>query len=259
MSSTITLNHTESGTGRPVVLLHGFPLNGTIWHEQQQDALRPYQVIVPDLRGHGRSPAPAGVYDMDLLAGDVLALLDKLQVKKAVIMGHSMGGYVALAGYRLAPERFLALGLINSHAAADTEEGKQNRFKLAEKVVASGSKIAAEAMLLKLFAADLLAGSPIIGLVRQIMLNTQPAGIIGALKGMAGRPDSNPMLPGLKIPVLVMTGDKDQIIPPEKARATAAAIPGATLAIIENAGHMPMLEQPRATTEAIRGFLGGVK
>src|SRR6185295_9302015 len=110
-----------------------------------------YRVITPDLRGHGRSPAPAGVYEMDLLARDVLALLDALFIKKAVIMGHSMGGYVTLAAWKLAPERFLALGLIASQAGADSEEGRQGRYKMAEKVAAEGSKVMAAAMLPRLF------------------------------------------------------------------------------------------------------------
>jgi len=110
MATTVALHYSVAGEGTPVVLLHGFPLSGAIWHEQQRRLKDRCRVIVPDLRGHGSSPAPRGVYDMDLLARDVLALLDALQVAKAVIMGHSMGGYITLAAWRLAPERFLALG-----------------------------------------------------------------------------------------------------------------------------------------------------
>ena len=129
---------------------------------------------------------------------------------------------------------------------------------MAEKVAAEGSKVVAEAMLPKLFAPNLPAGAPIIDQVRQMILNTPPAGIIGTLKGMAVRPDSGPLLPNLNIPVLILTGDKDQIIPPDKAKAMAAAITTATLTMVENAGHMPMLEQPEATTTAIRSFLSEV-
>jgi 3-oxoadipate enol-lactonase len=258
MADTVTLNYSEAGQGTPVVLLHGFPLSGAIWHEQQQRLSEHYRVIAPDLRGHGRSPAPSGVYEMDLLARDVLALLDALRIKKAIIMGHSMGGYVTLAAWKLVPERFLALGLIDSQSGADSEEGRQGRYKMAEKVAAEGGKVVAEAMLPKLFAPNLPAGAPIIDHVRQMILNTPSAGIVGTLKGMAGRADSGQLLPKLNIPVLILTGDKDQIIPPDKAKAMAAAIPTATLALVENAGHMPMLEQPQATTTAIRDFLSGV-
>lgn len=258
MTNTVKLTYSEAGQGTPVVLLHGFPLSCAIWHEQQQRLSVRYRVITPDLRGHGQSPAPAGVYEMEKMAGDVLALLDSLEISKAIIMGHSMGGYVTLAAWKLAPERFLALGLIDSQAGADTEEGRQNRYKVAEKVAAEGSKVMVEAMMPKLFAPNLPVGESIIEQVRRIILNTQPVGIIGTLKGMAVRPDSVPMLPNLKIPVLLLTGDQDQIIPAEKARTMASVIPRVTLTTIEHAGHMPMLEQPKATATAIRDFVGKV-
>ena len=108
----------------------------------------------------------------------------------------------------------------------------------------------------KLFAPNLLAEAPIVDEVRQMMLNTPLAGIVGTLKGMAVRPDSGPMLPKISVPVLIVTGDKDQIIPPDRAKAMAAALKTATLTMVEDAGHMPMLEQSQATTAAIRGFLG---
>jgi 3-oxoadipate enol-lactonase len=94
--------------------------------------------------------------------------------------------------------------------------------------------------------------------VRQIILNTPPAGIIGALKGMAVRPDSTHLLPTIDIPVLVVTGDKDQLILPANAQTMANAISMATLTSVEDAGHMPMLEKPEATTTAIRHFLNAM-
>src|SRR5438552_15808002 len=168
MADPVTLYYSEAGQGMPLVLLHGFPLSSAIWHEQQQQLSDGFRVITPDLRGHGRSPAPAGVYEMEVMARDVLALLDKLLIKKAVIMGHSMGGYVALAAWRLAPERFLTLGLIASQAGADTEEARQGRYKMADKVAADGSKVMAEAMLPRLFAPNLPAEAPIIRQVGEI-------------------------------------------------------------------------------------------
>src|SRR5438132_6835533 len=115
MPTTVSLHYTEQGQGpMPLVLLHGYPLSSAIWQEQVESLSTDYRVITPDLRGHGQSPAPEGVYEMDLMARDVFALLDSLNIQKAAIMGHSMGGYVTLAAYRMAPERFLALGLIGS-------------------------------------------------------------------------------------------------------------------------------------------------
>src|SRR5258707_7832518 len=155
MSNSVTLHYTEEGQGIPLVLLHGYLFSGAIWQTQQQGLSSNYRVITPDLRGHGQSPAPDGVYEMELMARDVLALLDSLNVQKAAIMGHSMGGYVTFALWRLAPERFLALGLIDSQAGADSEEGREGRYKTVEKVFMDGSKAVEQAMLTKMFAAGL--------------------------------------------------------------------------------------------------------
>jgi 3-oxoadipate enol-lactonase len=255
MPETVKLNSSGAGRGTPIVLLHGFPLNSTIWTQQRQELASNYRVITPDLRGHGHSPFPAGVYDMDLLARDVLALLDSLDIARAVIMGHSLGGYVTLAAWRLAPERFLALGLIDSHAAADTEVGRNGRLQLAEKVAAKGSQAAADALLPKLFAPGLAAGNPTWEQVRSMILKTPRPGIIGSLKGMAVRPDSSAMLNTIEVPAIVVVGDKEQIITPDKTEALLAAIPNSALKVIPDAGHVPMLEQPAAMTAAIQEFL----
>ncbi len=255
MTNTVTLHFTDQGQGIPLVLLHGFPFNGTIWQEQARALSDHCQIILPDLRGHGQSPAPEGVYDMELMARDVLKLLDTQGIEKAVIMGHSMGGYITLAAWRLAPQRFQALGLISSHALPDTEEGRQGRHKLAEEVFVQGSVVVAESMMPRLFAPGISPDEPFIEQVHTMMLNTKPLGLMGALRGMAARPDSTPLLPGITVPTLIMIGDSDQIIPLQRTEMTAAPIPNATLVTIENAGHMPMLEQPHATALAIRNFL----
>jgi pimeloyl-ACP methyl ester carboxylesterase len=192
---------------------------------------------------------------METSAHDVLALLDSLDIEKAAIIGHSMGGYVTLALWRLAPQRFAALGLIDSQALADSEDTRKGRYKTAEKVYIEGSKVVAEAMTLRLFAPNTPEDEPAVEQVRTLILNTRPSGIIGTLKGMAMRPDSTDLLPQINVPVLILTGDRDQIIAPQKAENMATAIPSAILVTIEDAGHMPMLEQPQATTMAIRNFL----
>lgn len=252
------LSYSESGRGTPVVLLHGFPLCSDIWSSQRKRLSERYRVVTPDLRGHGRSPAPPGIYTMDTLAQDVLALLDALEIQQAVLMGHSLGGYVTLAAWKRAPERFLALGLIASQAGADTEEGRQGRYQMVEKVAAGGSQVVADAMLPKLFAPHLAVENTIINQVRQMILSTPTAGIIGALQGMAERHDATGQLSEINVPMLLLSGNKDQLIPLEKAQAMASVIPNATLTVIENVGHMPMLELPLTTTMAISHFLNTV-
>jgi pimeloyl-ACP methyl ester carboxylesterase len=255
MTIPVQLHYTEHGSGSPLVLLHGYPLNNSIWREQVNRLSDQFRVITPDLRGHGRSPSTDDVYDMELLAGDVLALLDALDLRQATVMGHSMGGYVALALARMADNRLKALGLIASQAAADTEEARQNRYKLAERVVTQGSAAVAETMLPKLFAPGEHEDDTLIESMNTVMLNTRPQTLINSLKGMAVRPDSTPLLGTFDLPVLVVAGDQDAIIPLAKAEQMASALKNGTLATIENAGHMLMLEQPQATSMAIRNFM----
>jgi len=210
------------------------------------------------LRGQGDRRAPAGVYTMAELAHDVLALLDSLSVQRAVWIGHSMGGYVTLAAWATAPERFAGMGLIDTQATADSEEAKQGRYQLAVRVAAEGSKVVADAMPAKLLAPGVAATDPIFGFVRQVILDTKAQGIQGTLQGMAVRPDVTPLLPTISVPVLVLSGDSDQVIPVAKAEDLAAAIPGARLVKITSAGHLPMLEQSEKTTQALGDFLGAV-
>jgi pimeloyl-ACP methyl ester carboxylesterase len=255
MAKPVPLHYSEAGEGLPVVLLHGFPLASAIWHRQQQELSDRFRVITPDLRGHGQSPVPEGGYEMESLAADVLTLLDALAITSAAIFGHSMGGYVTLAAWKLAPERFLALGLVGSQAAADTDEARRNRFTLAEKVAAEGSQAAANAMFGRLFAPGLAGSDPAIELVRQMILQTSPSAIIGLLNGLAARDDATARLATIHVPALFLTGDNDQIIPRARAEMMAAQVPNGTLAVIDHCGHMPMLEQPAATTAALRQFL----
>jgi len=255
MAIPVKLSYTQQGKGTAVVLLHGFPFSGAIWRDQVKGLSDDYQIIVPDLRGHGTSPALDGVYTMEVLAGDVLALLDELNIQKCVLIGHSMGGYVTLAAWKLTPERFLALGLIDSQAGADDEKTRQGRLNLADRVEQGGAAVVADAMLPKLFASELASDDFSSEQARTIIVGTHPTGIVGALKGMAARPDLTALLPDISVPVLLLTGDQDATIETYHAERMSTAIPNAMLISVQDAGHMPMLEQPTATTEAIRRFL----
>lgn len=251
----IDLHYTEHGQGTPLVLLHGFPFSSSLWRDQANGLADICRVITPDLRGHGASPAPEGTYTMELLAQDVLRLLDTLGVEKAAIMGHSMGGYVALALWRLAPARFTAFGLIASHAWADTDEGRKARYSQVNAVGERGTRAIVDAMLPRLFGPNLAEDEPIKETAESLMMATKPSGVTGSLRGMALRPDSSDLLADIDVPTLILCGDADRIVSLARAEAMAAALPNATLITIEGAGHLPMLEQPHATTLALRTFL----
>jgi 3-oxoadipate enol-lactonase len=246
----ITLAYERRGRGTTLVLLHGYPLDHSIWElvvpllEDRAD------LIMPDLRGFGESYATEGDYSLDDMAADVAALLDHLKIEKAAIAGHSMGGYVALAFARAYPHRVCGLGLVSSQAIADTPDSRQGRYDTAELVARQGVMVVADSMPAKLTANPTLQTA-----LREIARRQRPAGIIEALKAIAERPDSMPLLPGLNFQVVLVHGLKDALIPVERAREVQASLLQGYLVEIEGVGHMPMMEAPQVTAEALKMLL----
>lgn len=254
-----TLHYTTYGQGTPIILLHGFPFHSGIWKDQAVALSDSFQIITPDLRGFGGSLASEGVYEMETFAQDVLNLMDTLRIEKAAILGHSMGGYVTFALWQLAAERFLGMGLVATHAWADTEQVREGREATISAVMERGTPAIVEAMLPRLFAPHEDPIEAGIETARSIMLSARPVPIMNALRGMMRRPDSSALLPHINVPTLIMTGDEDAILPPSRAEDMAKLLPNATLVTIEHSGHMPMLEQPGATSLAIQQFMQEVK
>ena len=246
----------DQGEGLAVVLIHGYPLQRAIW-APQVEALRPrFRVITPDLRGFGESQVTAGPYTMEMLADDVHALLQARGVRTAVVGGHSMGGYVALAFARQYPEMLRGLILVNTRPGADSAEGKANRQAAAVKARQQGSQAIADDMLPKLLSPVTLQSQP--ALVAQVhgwMAATAVEALAHAQLGMAGRRDSQDVLESLFLPVQVITGADDKLIPVSESEAMARTVPGARLAILEDAGHLASLEAPAAFNVALWDFL----
>lgn len=241
------------GTGPAVVFLHGYPLDRTIWRHQLEH-LSGVRRIAPDLRGMGRSDSPDLGYSMSTYAEDVAGLLDVLGEEGAVLCGLSMGGYVAFEFLRRFPDRVRGLVLMDTKAEADTPDGRRGRDQQLAMVREEGAGALAAAMLPKLLA----PGAPpaLVEQLRAMITRTPVAGIAGALTAMRDRADSRPLLPELgRIPVLVVTGEVDALIPPPVAEAMAAAIPGARLQVVPGAGHLPPLERPEETTRLLQAFL----
>ncbi|MBI5959500.1 MAG: alpha/beta fold hydrolase [Chloroflexi bacterium] len=254
MTAPVKLHYVEQGQGNPVILLHGFPFDHTIW-QAQVDALSDHcRLILPDLRGHGQSPAPDGIYTMDELAGDVIALMDDLHIQRAVWIGHSMGGYILMAALRLAPERISGIGLVATQASADSEERRAGRLAAAEKALQEGGAPVAQMMIKALFAPGFDLISPPAQRIADLISRTAWTGLAGSQRGMAARPDSIETLRGVRVPAVVIAGANDSIIPLDGAQQMAQAIPGARLVEIADAGHLLMLEQPEAVSAALRSF-----
>jgi pimeloyl-ACP methyl ester carboxylesterase len=243
----IELAYVHRGMGNPLVLLHGYPLDHHLWDEVLPLLEDTFDLIVPDLRGFGESTTVDAPFTMDDYASDIARLLDMLGIQKAAIVGHSMGGYVALAFARLYPKRVRGLGLVSSQVLADPSDRKEGRYKSAADVEQNGIGSVVEAMTAK-FTSD----PRLQAFARTSMEKQKPAAYIGALKAMAERMDSTSLLPSFTFPVVLIHGDADALIPIDRAREVKAALPNARLVEISGAGHMPMMEAKEKTAAALK-------
>ncbi len=246
------------GDGLPILFVHGFPLDRTMWRPLT-GLLTGHYRICPDLRTVAHrlgDTAPRGMQEM---ADDLATLLDQLELDRAVICGLSMGGYLAFEMVRRYAERIRALVLCNTRAEADTDEGRANRDALAALARERGSAVVAEQMLPKLIARESLVGLPeVVEHVRAMIDRNNADGIADALIAMKHRPDSTPQLAQIAVPTLVITGDDDRIMPSEHSRRMAAAISGARFVVIPGSGHLSPLEQPVSVSRVLGEFLESI-
>jgi 3-oxoadipate enol-lactonase len=241
----------------PVLLIHGYPFDHLLWRHQVA-ALTRWHCIAPDLRGAGASSRPMAVdeFSVGSYADDLIALLNQSKIEQAVVCGLSMGGYITFELLRRFPERVRAAILCNTKAAPDTPEAKAGRDAMAARAQQGGASAIADALLPKLLARATQKRQPaVVREVREMILRQPVWGIVGALRALRDRPDSTPLLGRIRIPVLVVAGDDDQIAPAAEMETMARAISGAQFTRVAAAGHMTPLEQPLALTQAISGFL----
>ncbi|MGC5012719.1 alpha/beta fold hydrolase [Streptosporangium sp. DT93] len=251
--------HTRSaGEGLPVVLLHAFPLSSAMWLAQREGLAETCKVITPDLRGFGGSALGEDEPSLDVMADDVARLLDDEGIDRAVVGGLSMGGYVTMALCRRHPHRLLGVVLADTKASADPEEARSGRESIASDVLREGTSVLVERVLPGLLGRTTLQRRAMVsGRVRGLVQAAPPQAVAWAQRAMAARPDSFDTLRALRVPVLVIVGEEDEIAPPSAAGAMAEAAPDGRLEVIEKAGHLSAVEQPEAFNRAVRGFVAG--
>lgn len=256
------LHHVESGSGAPLVLLHAFPLDSGLWRAQRSDlAEEGFRVITPDLPGFGGTSLSRADPSLDVVADEVAALLDALDLEQAVVGGLSMGGYVTMAMLRRHPQRLRAIVLADTKAAADTPQAAANRLSVADAVEhARRSADLVDAMLPALLGETTRSQRPdVVDKVTRWITAQPAAGVAWAQRAMAGRPDSLADLAAYGGPVLVFYGAEDTISPMADAvaMADAARSGGSAVTVIEvpTVGHLSAVEDPPAVSRAMAGWL----
>jgi pimeloyl-ACP methyl ester carboxylesterase len=248
----------DVGSGLPVVFLHAFPLNRTMWEPQVGALVAECRCIPIDMRGLGDSAA-APPYSMDRYADDVAGVLDVLQIERAVVCGLSMGGYVAFAFWRRHRDRVRAFVLADTRIGADTIDNVARRRELIEMAETQGSTAVANAQIAGLMGKTTRARRPdIYDAVHRMIAQAPTDGIVGALEAMIDRPDSTETCATIDVPTLVVVGDEDVVTPPKEARRTCDAISGSRLEVLAQAGHLSSIERPAAFNTVVSEFLASL-
>ncbi len=253
-----TIAYSEAGSGAPILFLHGYPLSRSLWDQQISSLSRNYHLIAPDLRGHGESDPGTGPNTMEAMAQDCAGLLDQLHIHQPLVLcGLSMGGYVGFAFYKLFKERLAGLILASTRAANDSPQARQNREQVIRTVQSEGPEPVIASMVGKLLSQNTQQHQP--GILAQAVsimhsgISTQT--IISDQLGMLQREDFTPMLSSIDLPVMVIHGSEDQIVPIAEAQQVQAAIPGSRLVMIPGAAHLANLEEADLFNQAAATFL----
>ena len=248
------VRYSDKGKGRTIVLLHGFLESLEVFDELSDKLSKSFRVISVDLPGHGQTPNIGYVHSMELIAECAKSVLDSIGVKKYVVVGHSMGGYIALAFAELFPEQVKGFCLFHSTAMPDSEEKKKDRDRVAEIVMNDHTQFVSD-LIPKLFAKEnipLLKTE--VAKAKTIAMNTPKEGIVAALKGMKERPSRELVLKNSKVPVLFIIGKQDVILAWENLLLLAQLPKKSFQLVLEHSGHMGFYEAPEETFKSLKKF-----
>jgi 3-oxoadipate enol-lactonase len=247
-------------SGLPVVFIHGFPFSQEMWRSQVAELSSDYRMITYDVRGHGNSEVGDGQYAIEFFVDDLIGLLDHVQIEQAVVVGLSMGGYIALRAIERNPERFKGLALCDTRSEADTNEGKIKRAASIQSVKNDGVKKYAEGFVKAVFAPQTFERNPeAIKFIRNIIENNSPISIAGTLLALASRTDTTESLSKINVPTLILVGEHDALTPVSAAKSMSEKIRQSELHIISDTAHLSNLENPEEFNKHLSGFLRQIK
>ncbi len=251
------LSYDDIGEGAvPIVFLHGYPFDKTMWHLQLDFLKSSHRVIACDIRGFGKSTDEESPLSMDLFSDDLIQFMDKLNIDQAILCGLSMGGYIALNAMKKFPTRFEALILCDTQCIADTPEGKEKRYKTIEKIEIDGAEKFNEDFIKKIFHKDSLTNKKeILAQLKTVVFANSKQIIVHGLVALAERSETCSTLKEITIPTLIICGREDEVTPLAQSEFMNATIKGSILKVIDNAGHVSNLEQPNVFNQHLLDFL----
>ncbi|ASU34179.1 alpha/beta fold hydrolase [Mucilaginibacter xinganensis] len=259
LANNVKIYYKLTGQGDPILLVHGHPFDHTMWAPQIASFSTLYQVITPDLRGYGKSGLPKLTRFEDY-ATDLLALMEALEVDRFHLAGLSQGGQIIMEIFRQAPKRIKSLIFADTFAGMDTPEVKQGRYDTADRLEKEGMDSYSNEVIYKMLKPEHVSSQPEAAAhVLKMMKASSPKGAATALRARAERIDYlKVVLPTINIPTLVIVGRQDEFTPVAKAEELQQNLQNCKLVVIEDAGHLPNLEQPNAFNAAVLDFLKGI-
>lgn len=257
----MSLHIEDIGSGKPVVLIHAFPLTRKMWKSQAEVLTdNGFRVILPDLPGFGKQAGNSKRFTIEEIALQIAESIESLNIEKAIFGGLSMGGYVLFNLFRIAPLKFSALILCDTTYLADTEEKQKGRFGMISKIEKQGTNALIENMLPNLISDETKKKNPLLTAeLKEIFSDVNPRSAINALQSMAERKDSTDVIGNINVPTLLVFGEFDTITNLENAKKMNELISGSELRIIKDAGHYSNLEQPEDFNKQLLDFCNQVK
>jgi 3-oxoadipate enol-lactonase len=255
--NNLNLSYDDVGEGNiPIIFLHGFPFDKSMWAKQLDFFATTNRVIAIDIRGFGKSTDETTPLSIDLFSDDLMVFMNQLNISKAIICGLSMGGFIALNAQARFPDRFEAIILCDTQCIADTIEVKLNRYKTIDEIALNGTLNFNEAFIKKVFCKNSFTNKQeIVTQLRSVVMANPEQIVINGLKALAERSETCSTLSEINIPTLIICGREDEVTPLEQSEFLHTSIKASVLHIIDNAGHVSNIEQPEEFNNEISKFL----
>ncbi len=254
----ISVNIYGLKTNPAIIFVHGFPYDHNMWENQIKRFKKDYYCVAYDIRGLGKSAVGCGQFTMELFADDLFDIIKKLKIKKPVLVGLSMGGYLALRAAERNQELFAGFVFADTHPRADDNVSKLKRSSAIAEIESKGLKRYAKNFLPLCFLPDSNRKRYYSEALRRAT-KQNPKGVKGAQLAMLSRTSTEEFLPEIKKPTLVIVGREDKLTPPQVMKEMAAKIPGAEFVVVPNAAHMSPVENPEVFNAALENFLKQVE